>query len=77
MEPNLVGHGKTFFFAAAALLVLLFSPLANAQVIRTGYTSIVAANSGKCVDISGQSTVAGVAAIQWHCNSQSNEAWTV
>jgi len=77
MRPNLVGHGKTFFFAAAALLVLLFSPLANAQVTRTGYTSIVAANSGKCVDISGQSTVAGVAAIQWHCNSQSNEAWTV
>jgi len=49
----------------------------QAQVVRTGYTSIVAANSAKCVDITGGSRTAGAAAIQWHCNGASNEAWTV
>jgi galactose oxidase len=66
-----------FLLAAAALLLFLYNPAANAQVVRTGYTSIVAANSAKCLDISGQSTAAGSAVIQWHCDSQATQAWTV
>jgi len=63
------------------LAVCLFAVFAvstsHAQVVRTGYTSIVAANSAKCIDITGGSTAAAAAAIQWHCNFGSNEEWTV
>jgi galactose oxidase len=58
-------------------LAIFLPTTANAQVVRTGYTSIVAASSSKCVDIAGASGAAGAAAIQWHCNLQSNEEWTV
>jgi len=57
---------------------LMLAPLAaRAQVVQSGYTSIVAANSAKCLDINGASVSPGAAAIQWHCNSGENEEWTV
>src|SRR5271170_6822551 len=63
------------------LLLLLFSTLfvrlGSAEIVRTGYTSIVAANSAKCLDISGASPAAGAAAIQLYCNSGSTQQWTV
>ncbi|HVT07138.1 MAG TPA: RICIN domain-containing protein, partial [Polyangia bacterium] len=50
---------------------------AKADVVRTGYSVIVAGNSGKCLDISGASNTVGTAAIQWHCNFAGNEQWTL
>src|ERR1700722_19573520 len=54
---------------------MLFS--ARAQVVRTGYTSIVAVNSSKCLDVYNASTTPGAAAIQLHCTSGATEQWTV
>ena len=69
---------RAVFTVLAVLLFAIFSAsTSQAQVVRTGYTAIVAANSAKCIDISGGSTAAGAAAIQWHCNFGSNEEWTV
>jgi len=65
-----------FSFANLSLLAL-FTFTGKAQVVRTGYTSIVAVNSAKCLDINGASGSPGAAAIQWHCTSNSNEQWTV
>ncbi|MEO8213857.1 MAG: RICIN domain-containing protein, partial [Myxococcales bacterium] len=50
---------------------------ARADVVRTGYTPIVAASTGKCMDVSGASTTPGAPVIQWRCNFASNEQWTV
>jgi galactose oxidase len=50
---------------------------ARAEVVRTGYTSIVAASSSQCLDINGGSTAAGAAAIQWPCSQAANQQWTV
>lgn len=63
--------------AATAVLPLLWPCGAPAQVVQTGYTSIVATGSAKCLDITGASKSAGASAIQWHCNGGSNEQWTV
>jgi galactose oxidase len=62
---------------ALAAFAMFLPARGEAQVVRTGYTSIVAASSAKCIDITGASKAAGAAAIQWHCNGGSNEAWTV
>ena len=40
-----------------------------------GYVEIVSRNSGKCLDISGGSTDAGAAAIQWTCHGGPNQQW--
>jgi len=61
----------------AAVFLLLHTPVTQAEVVRTGYTSIVAANSAQCLDINGSSTAAGAAAIQWPCNNGANQEWTV
>jgi galactose oxidase len=66
-----------FSFVFSFFCALLFPVLGNAQVVRTGYTSIVAANSAKCLDINGESLSAGTAAVQLHCNSSANQQWTV
>jgi galactose oxidase len=63
--------------AVFLFLALFLSSVSKAQVVRTGYTSIVAGNSAKCLDIAGASLTAGATAIQWHCNFASNEQWTV
>ena len=69
-SPRLVS-----IMALASLLLLSFT--SRAEVVRTGYTSVVVASTGKCLDISGASTSPGAAAVQWHCNSQPNEQWNV
>src|SRR5882762_4462769 len=63
--------------AVLLALTALFSWTTKAEVVRTGYTTIVAANSGKCLDIYGASASPGTRAIQWHCNFDNNEQWTV
>jgi galactose oxidase len=62
-------------FTVTTLLSLV--PAAECEVVRTGYTTIIAGNSGKCLDITGASSLPGAPAIQWHCNFNSNEQWTV
>ena len=65
-------------FVFVFVLLFFFSPPGlQAQVVRTGYTSIVAANSAKCLDIAGESTSPGAAAVQLACNSSANQQWTV
>jgi galactose oxidase len=71
MRQAIVAGCALVFFA------LLVPSASQAQVVRTGYSSIVAASSAKCIDITGSSTQPGAAAIQWHCNYGSNEQWTV
>ncbi len=50
---------------------------AQAELVRTGYTSIVAASTGKCVGITGGSTTPGTASVQWRCNGAADQQWTV
>ena len=62
--------------AALGTAILMPSPAA-ADLVRTGYTRVVAANSGKCLDIAGGSTAAGAAAVQGRCASNvSSQSWT-
>jgi galactose oxidase len=61
-----------FAFGSTAL-----APSSRADVVPTGYTSLVVASTGKCLDISGGSSSAGASAVQWRCNFGANEQWTV
>ncbi len=65
------------FITAFLLVAGGVSGQARAEVVRTGYTTIVAASSSQCLDINGGSAAAGTAAIQWPCNQSANEQWTV
>lgn len=42
-----------------------------------GFFSIVALNSGKCLDVSGQSTANGAAIQQWACWGGDNQQWSL
>jgi galactose oxidase len=57
--------------------VTAFASVSEAQVVRTGYTAIVAGNSAKCLDVGGASQTSGAAVGQWHCNFNPNEQWNV
>jgi galactose oxidase len=61
----------------AALSFLGFQRQSSAEVVRTGYTTFVAGNSGKCLDVLGASTSAGSAVVQSHCTFASDQQWTV
>jgi galactose oxidase len=54
-----------------------FMPDGWGQVVRTGFTSLVASSTGKCLDISGASSSPGAAAVQYHCTFKPNEQWNV
>ena len=43
----------------------------------SGYVRLVAAHSGKCLDVTGASTADGAAVIQWTCGSGTNQQWTL
>jgi galactose oxidase len=61
-----------------ALVSLFFlQPSLQAQVVRTGYTAIVAVNSAKCLDFAGESSTPGTGAIQLACNWSAYQQWTV
>jgi galactose oxidase len=62
---------------AFTLIALLLPGHGKAEVVRTGYTTIVAASTTQCIDISGGSNRAGAAAIQWPCSGSQNQQWTV
>ena len=55
----------------------VLTPKAHSQVVRTAWTSIVSANSGKCIDIAGMQTTDYAAAVQWPCQFSVNEQWNV
>ena len=62
------------------ILITLSAALAGsarAELVRTGNTSIVAANSGKCLGISGASTTPGAAVVQGRCTGVPDQRWTV
>jgi galactose oxidase len=59
------------------IFTLLIPSAGKAEVVRTGYTTIVAASTSQCLDIEGGSLSAGASAIQWPCNFSGNEQWTV
>ena len=42
-----------------------------------GYSRLVARHSGKCLDVSGESTEDGASVIQWQCHSGANQQWRV
>jgi galactose oxidase len=65
------------FSIALSLSGIAVAPDARAEVVRTAYTSIVAASSGKCLDITGASSTPGAAADQWRCSLAPNQQWTV
>lgn len=50
---------------------------AHAQVVRTGYSPLIASGSGKCLDIAGSSLNSGAGAVQYHCNFTPTQYWTV
>jgi galactose oxidase len=56
--------------------VVLVSP-GRSELARIGYTSLVAANSGKCLEIAGALTSTGASADQSRCNLGTNQQWTV
>jgi galactose oxidase len=59
------------------LALTVSASASRAEVVRTGYTSLVAASTGKCLDITGASSMSGATAIQWRCSFASNQQWTV
>lgn len=50
---------------------------ARAELVRTAYTAVVGAGSGKCIGIAGASNVAGASAVQWRCAGTPDQQWTV
>ena len=49
----------------------------DTPVSTTGYGAIIAKHSGKCLDVSANSTANGGAIVQWSCNSQDNQKWAM
>jgi non-reducing end alpha-L-arabinofuranosidase len=56
-------------------LVLLPEGAAAAATVGTP-TAIVGGQSGRCLDVSGASTVNGAQVQLWDCNAQANQSWT-
>ena len=69
-----------FRFAITALSVfcalLSLGPL-NAEVVATGFSPIIAAHSGKCLDATKAQTSSGSAITQYSCHGGDNQQWTV
>jgi galactose oxidase len=70
-------RSRLIFSLAMACAITTVASMARADVVRTGYSVIVAASTGKCLDIAGASAASGAAAEQWRCNFNGNEQWTV
>nr|WP_245687094.1 RICIN domain-containing protein [Peterkaempfera griseoplana] len=60
------------FTGAAATLA---APSAGAATLPTGWTTVVAGNSGKCVDAAAASTADGTAVQQYTCNGTGAQLW--
>jgi galactose oxidase-like protein/ricin-type beta-trefoil lectin protein/Kelch motif protein len=79
-QPAVSGGGavRTILSIIGVLLfAVVFHSTSQGEVVRTGYTWIVAGNSAKCVNIAGSSLLAGANAVQLHCTTNSNQQWTV
>jgi len=72
---------RSRFRSASAVLgcTILASVLlpSHAQVVRTGFSPLVASGSGKCLDIAGNSSSSGAGTIQYHCGFTPTQYWTV
>ena len=63
---------------AALGVMMITTPAARADQVRTGYSAVVAGHSAKCLDIAGGSTAAGAAAVQGRCASNvTSQKWTL
>ena len=49
----------------------------SAPVTSTAYGAMIAKHSGKCLDVSGWSNANGGAIVQWNCNGQNNQKWSL
>jgi hypothetical protein len=61
--------------AASAAAVVTTGPSAQAAGLPTGYTTVVARNSGKCVDAAAAATADGTAVQQYTCNGTGAQQW--
>ena len=57
------------------LFSFLFAPAGKAELVRTGYTTIVSTSTAQCLDIG--SSLLGANAVQSPCNQTSQQKWTV
>jgi galactose oxidase len=71
--------GTRVVFGCLGLMALsaAVASSAHAELMRTGYGSIVASSTGKCIGVTGASMTPGSGAIQWRCNNAPDQQWTV
>jgi hypothetical protein len=72
-----IGSWRFLVVAVIASSALASAREARAELVRTGYTSIVAESTSKCLEIAGASASAGASADQSSCDQQPNQQWTV
>ncbi|HMF98523.1 MAG TPA: DUF1800 family protein [Vicinamibacterales bacterium] len=74
---------RPFTARSIGLLGLIFvatvsgSPPLDAAADLAGSYELVALHSGKCLDVSGQSTDDGAPVVQWTCNGGLSQRWTL
>ncbi|WP_407675337.1 RICIN domain-containing protein [Peterkaempfera griseoplana] len=71
--PSALAFALTVAFTGAA--ATLAAPSAGAATLPTGWTTVVAGNSGKCVDAAAASTADGTAVQQYTCNGTGAQLW--
>jgi hypothetical protein len=66
-------------FTLTMLLLLLVASHSNtfAQIDASALYQITAKHSGKCLDVAGGALVNGVRVVQWDCNQEENQKWTL
>jgi galactose oxidase len=73
-----VDLGRPLVLSLATLAVVSLSgSIARAELVRTAFSPLVVASTGKCLDIADASSTPGASAVVWRCNLNSNEQWTV
>ena len=60
---------------AFAVLIPLTAPAAHADIVTSDWYTVVAHNSGKCVDAASASTANGTAVQQYTCNGTTAQQW--
>ena len=49
----------------------------TAPTVSSTYGAMIAKHSGKCLDVSGWSNANGGKIVQWNCNGQNNQKWSL
>lgn len=68
---------RFYSFAAALALLVLGSLLTPTALAQTSYSTILSANSGKCVDAEAGGWTTGARIIQYACHNGDNQQWTL